>query len=52
MRSVIDASEEWMTRNLLLLGSVTVIYPSRRDRDQGTRPTISQGDRDRAVRAA
>jgi len=30
MRSVIDASEEWMARNLLLLGSVTVIYPLKR----------------------
>ena len=31
---------------------MTVIYPSHRDREQGTRPTISKGDRDRAARAA
>ena len=45
---VLAATEEWMASHFLLLGSVTVIYPSREMQDGRVRPDITDTIREQA----
>jgi hypothetical protein len=48
IKGVLAATEEWMASHLLLLGSVTVIYPSPEMQERGVRPDITDTIREQA----